>query len=206
MYKIIDNFLTDDDFNLFSDAALKSSSSYWGASTKSKNFDYWTKSVTRNPSKDFEKNVNSVFGSIVYKVSNLIKLKLQEEIESLPPVNAVTFMFQQYPYIVQNHLDRVYAGSDKFNQEFLKDTHTAFFYAHKHWDTAWGGELCFTTHNVKIEPKPNRLVYYSSDELHLVTQVTNTEKNIRKVFQVDFIPINKTQFLFCNQKTNGELV
>jgi hypothetical protein len=190
MYKIIDEFLSKEDFNLFT-AITKQNSSLW-QSHYSRKLNFWTKTVLDCQSEDFEVEVNLKLSPMVWKVATLIKNHIQQEIRDLPPLFSIGYLFQKHPYKVNYHFDRIYQDQKYYKPEYVADSYIAFFYGHTEWDPNWGGFLTFLDGDCAIEPKPNRLVFYSCNEMHQVTQINSVKENpIRKVFKLSFF--NNTQ-------------
>jgi len=185
MYRIVDDFLSEQDFDLFS-KATKQNSSYWRSAHMPK-IGLWTKTIFEFESKNLEEDVSFLFKPIVWRVSNLIQDFLKKEITQLPPLFSIGYLFQKHPYKVNYHFDRIYQDQKYYKPEYVADSYVAFFYGHTEWDPNWGGYLTFLDGDCVIEPKPNRLVFYSCNEMHQVTQINSVEENpVRKVFKLSF--------------------
>lgn len=113
---------------------------------------------------------------VLNKIIDVVKEK--GNLDPIPKLNNVFFMFSKNGYIVDKHRDTTYARSSK---QALEGTFKAFIFCHDTWKEEWGGHLCFDcSENL---PKPNRLVIFSMDETHWVNLVKDAEVE-RSIFGV----------------------
>jgi len=207
MYRIIDNFLSDSDFNLFSIVTKKIAKNKWGTNTSRHNDPHWYNCIFTSEVDNIQNAVSKRFSSHVWDVAEAVNNKMQEEIHALPSLFSLGYLFSNHTYRVKPHYDNIYKNCKLNDPSYVADSYSAFLYGHSEWDPNWGGILGFhknffvdmgksenfdKDNYFPIEPKPNRLVYYSLNEFHSVTPITKTDV-IRQTLKMSFFKNTKTR-------------
>jgi hypothetical protein len=206
MFKVIDNFLSPSDFALFSKLTQKASTSFWGTlRTRSESPD-WIHTLFKSEHPDIESETSKRFGSHIWDVASSIESKIKDDVELLPPLFSLSYLFSKQSYFIKPHFDNIYRQDPRYRKpEYCADSYSAFLYGHESWNTEWGGILGFhknfyvdygkrnnfdKDNYVPIEPIPNRLIYYSLDEVHSVTPII-PDNVVRKTLKISFFRITK---------------
>jgi len=207
MFVVIDNFLSAEDFDSFSTIINKESTNQWNVRKLNPSSPNWTKYLYKSDYEDINAEFDKKYGPGISKISLLIESKIREHVDVLPALFSAGFMYSKYPYVIKPHFDNIYTDPNFIKPEFVTDSYSAFLYGHKTWDKDWGGILGFhkdffidrgksnefdKDNYYPIDPVPNRLVFYSLDEIHSVTPIIN--KNvIRQTFKMSFFKITKAR-------------
>lgn len=195
MYRIIDNFLPEQDFVLFSKIADRCKVYKAGQTLKIPH--NWFNFIFVSEHIDVKSEIDVRFNPCISDVAEKIQSQISTEVNDLPPLFSLGYMYNTYPYQVGLHFDNIYTDKRFVKQEYVTDSYSAFLYGHDYWNPEWGGFLTFHDkegNSYPIEPKPNRLVYYSLDEVHSVTPINqNAEGIIRKTFKTSFFRITKSR-------------
>ena len=195
MYRVIDNFLLTEDFLLFSKIADRSKSYRVGRSLQTP-FN-WFNYIFVSEYADVESEINVRFNTCISSVLEKIQIQIASEVNDLPPLFSFGYMYNTYPYQVNKHFDNIYVDKKFVKQEYVTDSYSAFLYGHDYWNPEWGGFLTFYDEQgqpYSIEPKPNRLVFYSLDEMHSVTQIDKSAQDVvRKTFKSSYFRITKSR-------------
>lgn len=191
MILIEDNFLSTDDFDwLNAVAEQKADLSLQIAQDQNKrnvaNIKFYKKDETAWDYGFIVRNTGttiaySAIGENIQHIINQVEKRIEQAVPSLDPLQTIFFMFSKEGYEVNKHKD---IRSLNTPDEKLQKIYKAFIFCHRQWEDNWGGELCFSTETVL--PKPNRLVVYSSDELHWVNKVNKIDNNRRMIFTVRY--------------------
>jgi len=207
MFVVIDNFLSTDDFESFSNIINKESTNQWNVTKLKSSSPNWTKFLYKSEIADLYAEFDKKYGPSISKVATLIESEIKKHVSDLPALFSAGFMYSKYPYVIKPHFDNIYVDRNFLKQEFVTDSYSAFLYGHKTWDRDWGGTLGFhkefyidcgksndfdKDNYYSIDPIPNRLVFYSLNEIHSVTPIVNTEI-IRQTFKMSFFKITKAR-------------
>lgn len=205
MFCVIDDFLPLDDFREFSLISKKASSSNWGTRRPYSDSPNWTHHIYKSDYDDLSTETSKRFGSKLWNIACLIENRMKQDIDDLPPIFSLGFLFSKHPYVIRPHFDNIYKHQNFNSPSIVADSYSAFYYGHDSWDPSWGGILGFhksmdvdknksegfdSDNCFSIEPKPNRLVFYSLDTIHSVTPIVNKHV-IRQTLKMSFFRITK---------------
>lgn len=191
MYWCKDNFLTETLFKNFSEEVLKQfkprdgwyelDNHDYGKGLSGEN--YKVDAPVRIVGRPYPEEDDFVSSAINMKSRSLpevvrnIKQYMIEELKFINPTSRmVWFQYHSNKSKVIPHFDNELAGKPR-EQSF-----TSILYMHDTWEDDWAGELIFSIDNKPILPKPNRLVVYSRDIEHWVSQVTHNLDDYQRMF------------------------
>jgi len=121
-----------------------------------KNLDYY--------SNDLE-IIKQQFGNVYYRIFQQVKTFGEEVTGYNLGFHAFRLQATLEDYIIDPHRDRDITGKG------LDKSFSSIIYLHDSWNKDLGGE--FYTPDIDVEPAPNRLLWYSRDELHGVRVGSN---------------------------------
>jgi hypothetical protein len=190
MYCYKDNFLSDEVFNLFKEDMLNKYEprKEWG----NENPIYGKYLSGENYEEDAPVRVlaltNPEDGDYMYTAARLGSKSLPEIARSIKQymiedMNLINPLARQMWYQYHSNKHKVIQHWDPaVNGKTSKQSFTSLLYMHDTWEDDWGGELTFLNDKQSILPKPNRLVIYSRDEEHWVSEITHTLDDYQRMF------------------------
>lgn len=166
--KIIDNFLTQEEVDIFLSFAKNTDKwhvfhdqEFWNQRTLNAEFIY--------------KNLNKEVGLLLYNVRQRVKTKAEELYPNDSPIYPDMFQIVKWPegYEQDPHHDDMkgYAGTDWFHHR----KYGSVLYLNDDYE---GGKTYYPQHNISITPKSGSLVIHPGDigYVHGVTEVKNNTR------------------------------
>jgi len=181
MYHVVDNFLNEEDFAFMQRSATQHLTKKYGKKVSDN-----TMMILYSDSHGDLTRALIGTGTGLIPIIEKIKTSLHDFTENLNPIENIFFQYCYSGYVIPPHIDFLHTAnlSNMVDLTNMAGNYKAFLYCGDEWQEEWGGELCFN--GIKILPIPNRLVIYTTDETHWVTEIKPNVNAVRTFFGIRF--------------------